>query len=482
MRSYLYLLHICYRISEDGMLRKLSAQVDQKESAVQELRTSLAQRDEAARNLESTLNQIQSSRGWRTLRHYYRLRDKLLPPAVIKRNVGMLSVANFRKYLWYCRLYGLKNATKRALRRISIKKPHFAPPTDDYFLAVPFDYPLEKWESSPRLAVICHVFYTDMAGEFQRYFLNIPFPFDLYITTDSLEKKSAIENFFSKWERGKVEVRIAPNRGRDIAPKLIACRDVHDNYEFVLHIHTKRSLHERVLSGWRSYLLGTLLGSEQIVGSIFELFRNDPRLGIIAPQHFQPIRNWIGWGWNFEIAEKFARRMRIKISLEGRVDVASGSMFWARSAALKPLLDCNLSLNEFAEEAGQSDGTLAHVIERLYFFACERAGYRWIKIIQPALTENVERVKQVKKREDLSAITENYLYTPLLGDSLISIVKPRLAEPLLITDMTDGSNARWIAGHRLAHGQSDYKHLSLSHFLRELGLHIAKKDSLIDFD
>ena len=465
------------QLQSEAQKESLRRQVAEKESAVQDLRTSLAQRDEAARDLEATLNQIQNFHGWRILQYYYRLRDKLLPLAVIKRSGGIRPAAQsifsvLRAETWA----GFKR------RLMSIKKPHFAPPTDTYCLAVPFDYPVEKWESSPHLAVICHMFYTDMAGEFQRYFLNIPFPFDLYITTDSLEKKSTIENFFSKWERGKVEIRIAPNRGRDIAPKLIACRDVHDNYEFVLHIHTKRSLHERVLSGWRSYLLGTLLGSEQIVGSIFELFRNDPRLGIIAPQHFQPIENVIGWGWNFKSGKKFARRMGINISLEGRVDFPSGSMFWARSAALKPLLDCNLSLDEFVEEAGQLDGTLGHVIERLYFFVCERAGYRWIKIIQPVLNENVKRVKQVKKREDLSPITENYLYTPLLGDSLISIVKPRLAEPLLITDMTDGSNPRWIAGHRLAHGQSDYKHLSLSHFLRELGLHIAKKNSLIDFD
>jgi len=79
-------------------------------------------------------------------------------------------------------------------------------------------------------------------------------------------------------------------------------------------------------------------------------------------------------------------------------------------------------LDEFAEEAGQSDGTLAHVIERLYFFACERAAYRWIKIIQPALAEDVERVKYVKKREDLSAVTEGLQYTLLTGSWFISIL------------------------------------------------------------
>jgi len=461
---------LTFQVQSEEQKESLRRQVAEKESAVQDLRTSLAQRDEVARNLEATLNQIQNSRGWRILQYYYRLRNKLLPLAVIKRSGGIRPAAQsifsvLRAEGWV----GLK-------RRLMLgEKPHFSPVTDDYCLAVPLGYSVGKWESSPRLAVICHMFYTDMAGEFQRYFSNIPFPFDLYITTDSLEKKSAIENFFSKWKKGKVEIRIVPNRGRDIAPKLITCRDVYDNYEFFLHVHTKKSPHHELLRGWRSYLLETLLGSEKLVESIFESFKIDPKLGIIAPQHFQAIRSSIGWGWNFKKAEKFARRMGVKISLDGRMDFPSGSMFWARSAALKPLLDCNLSLDEFPSETSQLDGTMSHVIERLYFFVCERAGYKWIKIIQPVLNENVKRVKQVKKREDLSAITESYLYTPLLGDSLGSIVKPRLVEPLLITDMTVGSNPRWIAGHRLAHSQSDYKHLSLFHFLRELGLHIAKK-------
>ena len=87
--------------------------------------------------------------------------------------------------------------------------------------------------------MICHIFHAEIADEFHRYFSNIPFPFDLFITTDSREKKSTIENVFSRWKKGAVEIRIVPNRGRDIAQKLIACRDVYDNYEFFLHVHTK---------------------------------------------------------------------------------------------------------------------------------------------------------------------------------------------------------------------------------------------------
>jgi hypothetical protein len=60
-------------------------------------------------------------------------------------------------------------------------------------------------------------------------------------------------------------------------------------------------------------------------------------------------------------------------------------MFWARTEALRPLLDLGLSFDDFPEEDGHTDGTLAHAIERLLVLACERAGYGWLKIANPAL-------------------------------------------------------------------------------------------------
>jgi hypothetical protein len=60
-------------------------------------------------------------------------------------------------------------------------------------------------------------------------------------------------------------------------------------------------------------------------------------------------------------------------------------MFWARTAALRPLLDLGLSFGDFPPETGQTDGTLGHAIERLYLYACERAGFGWLKLANPAL-------------------------------------------------------------------------------------------------
>ena len=51
-------------------------------------------------------------------------------------------------------------------------------------------------------------------------------------------------------------------------------------------------------------------------------------------------------------------------------------MSWARSAALRPLLDLGLTFDDFPDEKSQTNGTMAHAIERLFLFVCERAGFK----------------------------------------------------------------------------------------------------------
>lgn len=275
--------------------------------------------------------------------------------------------------------------------------PHeVARPIDiDYSLGVPFDIHAQSLsfpDNSPQLAVVCHLYYPQLAHEFRSYLNNIPFSFDLYISTDEAIKKTQIEKAFTCWDSGLIDVRIMHNCGRDIAPKIVGFADIYPKYEFVLHLHSKLSDHADVLTNWRGYLLETLLGSEEIVRSVFTAFEQEKNLGIIAPQHFEPVRHWINWGDNFPEAQRLAQRLGIEVGEKNLLDFPSGSMFWARSAALKPLLDLKLSCAEFAQEVGQIDGTLAHAIERLYFFICEKAGYQWLKIADHALLEQTPAI------------------------------------------------------------------------------------------
>jgi len=274
----------------------------------------------------------------------------------------------------------------------------------DCSVAVPFDFApaLSSMTSGrPTLAVACHLYHDNLAVEFRNYFLNLPDGTDIFITTDTPAKKDVIERAFSGWNRGAVEVRVTPNRGRDIAPKLVGLRDVHERYELVLHLHSKESHHAGVLANWRGFILENMLGSPRIVESVLDAFVRRPDLGIVASQHFEPVRHWINWGGDFPLAKGLAERMGLALSEETVLDFPSGSMFWARSAALRPLLDLNLSFEDFPEEAGQIDETPAHAIERLYYHVCERAGFDWIKISRPSLFAATPAIITLETPDDL---------------------------------------------------------------------------------
>jgi lipopolysaccharide biosynthesis protein len=279
----------------------------------------------------------------------------------------------------------------------------------DYSLAVPFGYEIAAPSPDPSVAVVCHMFHHEFTPVLGGYFRNIPFACPIFISTDTAAKQADIERYFSGWKPGPVEVRLAPNRGRDIAPKLVRFADVYSRFEYVLHVHSKRSIHDARLHGWGEFLFESLLGSADIVRSVFEIFARFPNVGLVASQHFEPVRFGLGWGENFEPARSLATRMGLSIGRADRFDFPSGSMFWARTAALKPLLDLRLETDDFPPELGQLDGTLAHAIERLYYFACERAGLDWVKVARRDLFRSTSRIAPVGGPDALEAFMRSRL-------------------------------------------------------------------------
>lgn len=299
----------------------------------------------------------------------------------------------------------------------------------DYSVSVPFKFVKDLNISNGGVAAIVHLYYEEFACEFRSYLSNIPGPVDLYISTADDFRASVIQKAFSGWEKGSVEVRVAPNRGRDIAPKLVSFKDVYDKYEYVVHLHSKRSKHADVLSPWRHFLLESLLGNPDVVSSVLYAFEQNSKLGIIAAQHFEPMRHWANWGGNFSGAEKLATRMGFSISNQDPLDFPSGSMFWARSAALKPLLDLHLKTDDFDLESDQKDATLAHAIERLYFHVCESAGFDWIKIARPELYLHTPAIVELARPLDLDSFFERCLFHLLNPRG----VKPRHFMPAPVT-------------------------------------------------
>ncbi len=218
-------------------------------------------------------------------------------------------------------------------------------------------------------------------GEIFSRLEECPCPIDVFVSTDTPAKKAEILEAGKGFERGRVEVRIAPNRGRDIGPMLTVFHDVFEAYPAFLHVHTKKSLHAGDgLAQWRDYLYTSLIGSRAIIETNLTLLEKYKK-GFVFPQHYCVLWHILNWGFDFERASWLLRRVGVTLSKDMLLEFPSGSMFWAQTAALKGLLSLNLGIEDFDEEAGQVDGTLAHAIERSLLYFGEGAGFGWVKVL-----------------------------------------------------------------------------------------------------
>ena len=303
----------------------------------------------------------------------------------------------------------LRQSLRRRLHKSGI--PGGLPQDRDFSLGVPFDFdpvlgPNPALAPAPRIAAMVHMFHADLAAEFASLLSHLPQGVTVLITTDTEGKRRAILAAFAGWNGGPLEVRLVPNRGRDMAPKLTAFVDRYAEFDLVLFLHSKKTEFSTAGEGWRELLLGGLCGSDRVVASILALFEADPALGLVFPQHHEPIRPYTGWEYNFAAARDLGRRMGVELRRDGLIDFPSGSMFWARPAALAPILALGLTAEDFPDEAAQTDATLAHAIERLFALAAELAGFGWLKVAAPACYAQRATIVTPRSTADLRAFLD----------------------------------------------------------------------------
>ncbi len=271
----------------------------------------------------------------------------------------------------------------------------------DFALKVPLNF-----FASPakyKVAAVVHIFYPELADELKNLLLNIPCAVDVFISTTSPEKKIAIEKVFDSFDKGTVTIKIFENRGRDIAASFVGFREIYDGYDICLHLHSKKSPHAKNrLAGWRDQLYRNLLGSPEIVGSILKILENE-RVGMVFPQYFSPIRVSINWGENYLGTKNFLSRLGIDINERCLIEFPAGSMFWFKPKALAPLIDAGLTFDDFPEECGQVDGTLAHAIERAFLFIVEAAGFKWVKVTVDGKESRMTPVLKSSSQAELDA-------------------------------------------------------------------------------
>ena len=238
----------------------------------------------------------------------------------------------------------------------------------------------DRLMNNTSIAIQAHVFYQEIISEIIEKTNNIPYPFDLYITTDNLEKKEYIERYAHANSNAKhCVVDIVTNQGRDVFPFLTQAKKIVDKYEFICHLHTKKSLHTCFGDMWRDYLYENLLGTQRLITDIFNIFLTEKNVGFISPQNIDFVASQVEWGRNRENCNNLMKKMNPNYKISNEPYFPAGNMFWARTKCIKPLIDLNFSESDFESEAKQVDGTLAHAVERIWFYLMDSQGYKHIE-------------------------------------------------------------------------------------------------------
>jgi FMN phosphatase YigB (HAD superfamily) len=388
-----------YALAErDCTIQALTNEVSKRDNSIQRLTNRSAEREQTASAASAQLAAINKSKAWKAMLLLRRMRVSVAPPksrrAKALRRCANVVLAPYRL------AKGLRSPNGNGKGKAWTLGPRSAAATGRPQNSVPVGgkspclldiEQVEPLASCPgRIAVHLHVFHAEMAAEFAGHLRNMPFPYDLYVSAPDKNAQAECARAFAKLPLcEKTKIEIVPNRGRDVAPMLCAFGKDLIHYDFIAHLHSKKSGgNGGVTPGWREYLCTSLFGSERRIRQIFMLLSRADPMGIVYPQTYSKMPSWAHtWLSNRHQGAVWCKRLGIDRVPRGYFDYPVGSMFWARGDALHALFAAGISLEDFPAEAGQLDGTLAHCLERLLVLVARQQGFNHA-VIEDAVAPN----------------------------------------------------------------------------------------------
>jgi lipopolysaccharide biosynthesis protein len=287
----------------------------------------------------------------------------------------------------------------------------------------PSSYP-DAWRQRPgsialvnasKVAVVVHVYYTELLDELIEQLAFLPVEFDLIVTNSSgipidvdRARLPRVNNLF---------VLETPNLGRDIYPLVAVVNSgLLRDADLVLKVHTKaspwREQHTELAGSgaqWRESFLSQLLGSEHNVHDILGAFAENRDLGVVTSDG-----NVLGaeyWGGDEAITRSLMRRLELDLDAPS-LKFPAGSMYWIRGFVLQGMRAMSLTPADFEPEAGQVDGTTAHAIERLVGILTEEAGFTIAERAQVSAPADDSWIRFTRDHETVSLCRAIPFYLP----------------------------------------------------------------------
>ena len=247
------------------------------------------------------------------------------------------------------------------------------------------EYCPDKTAAHPSVALVSHQYYEDLFAEGYQYAANLPEYCDVYITTDTEEKKAALEKLYSQRAWGKLQVLVVENRGRNMGALLTNLKGKLSNYDLICVVHgLKSSRYKRTVKGRTAFreCMENLLASPAFIQNILNTFEREELLGMLVPppaifgDYYKNLGNECGK--RFHIVKNLAKRFHVTVDINKDKEPVAPmeGMFWIRGNILNRLFDIKWNPKDFtAEDQGIRGGSLQESVPLFLPFLAQSMNY-----------------------------------------------------------------------------------------------------------
>ena len=234
------------------------------------------------------------------------------------------------------------------------------------------------------IAIVIHLYYTDLWEEFKLQLLELDNNFDLYISLTNGNKniEDEIKNSFPS-----AKIFWFDNKGLDIGPffhtlKYFIENDL--NYDYLIKLHTKKSIKsvgEDRGTNWRIGLVKSLIGSNETLKRNISSFEDDKNINIGGnPNYFYRDSN-LDW-----LRDELYNLRLIK-DLDNSSDfddmlIISGTMFMVRYKVYKEFFtisDIDRIISQLTD-GYERDKKIEHKLERILSYIPQLNGSKILEL------------------------------------------------------------------------------------------------------
>ena len=234
------------------------------------------------------------------------------------------------------------------------------------------------------IAIVLHLYYTDMWEEFKVQLLQLDNNFDLYISLTNGNKniEDDIKNSFPN-----AKIFWFDNRGMDIGPFFHTLKyfiENNLNYQYLIKLHSKKSINsvgENRGASWRIELVQSLIGSNETLKRNISSFEDDKNINVGGNPNYFYRDGSLDWLRD----ELYNLRLIKDLDNSSYFDnmlIISGTMFMVRYKVYKEFFtisDIDRILSQLTDGYVR-DKKIEHKLERILSYIPQLNGFKILEL------------------------------------------------------------------------------------------------------